>query len=58
MASTAGFLGFAISMLAAIFAVVFLLILSAKEWKATREKARSRSLVDARMNARLLRLNL
>jgi hypothetical protein len=47
----------------AIFAGLFLaillpLILSGEQWKAAQDKARQRRLADARMNARLLRLNL
>jgi hypothetical protein len=34
------------------------LILSGKEWAAAQEKARARRLADAKMNARLLRMNL
>lgn len=39
-------------------AILLPLILSARQWKAAEEKARTRRLVDARMNARLLRLNI
>jgi hypothetical protein len=50
----------------AIFAGLFLAILlsflpliqSGKQWTAAEDKARVRRLADARMNARLLRLNL
>ncbi len=41
------------------FVAIFLpLILSGKRWGATQERARSRRIADAKMNARLLRLNL
>lgn len=50
---------------AAIFVAIFaanfipmMLILSGERSKATQDKARERRLADARMNARLLRLNL
>ena len=42
-----------------MFMIVFLpLILSGRRWRAAEEKARARRIADARMNARLLRLNL
>lgn len=49
--------------LIAIFTGVFIsmlspLLLRGGFWKAEEEKARARRLADARMNARLLRLNL
>jgi len=34
------------------------LILSGRQWKAAQERARARRIADAKMNARLLRLNL
>jgi hypothetical protein len=39
-------------------AIILPLILSGEGWKAAQEKARARRLVDAKMNARLLRFNL
>jgi len=39
-------------------AIILPLVLSGEGWKAAQEKARARRLVDAKMNARLLRLNL
>jgi hypothetical protein len=43
----------------ALFAAIFLpLILSAERWRAAQDRARVRRIVDARMNARLLRLNI
>jgi len=52
----------AIAILMAIFVALlagFLpLILSGKRWKAAQARARVRRLAEAKMNARLLRLNL
>lgn len=45
----------------AIFAALFLpllIILSGARWKAAEDKTRARRIADAKMNARLLRLNL
>jgi len=50
----------------AIFVGIFLalilsflpLILSGKQWAAAQDRARARRIADARMNARLLRLNI
>ena len=42
------------SIFVAIFVAIFLSITSGKHWK----KARARRIADARMNARLLRLNI
>jgi hypothetical protein len=47
-----------IGVLVAFVASLFPIMLSGKRWKAAQEKAHMRRLVDARMNARLLRLNL
>jgi hypothetical protein len=48
-----------VSMFVAIFVAISLpLILSGKRWRAAEDKARARRIADARMNARLLRLNL
>lgn len=50
--------------LVAIFVAVFLPLaillpmMCGKQWRAEQDRARSRRLADARMNARLLRLNL
>jgi hypothetical protein len=46
-----------VSMLVAIFLPMFFM-LSGEQLKAEEEKARARRLVDAKMNARLLRFNL
>jgi threonine/homoserine/homoserine lactone efflux protein len=53
----------AISIFIAIFVALFVavllpLMLSGERWRAAQEKARARRIADARMNARLLRLNL
>jgi hypothetical protein len=43
----------------ALFAAIFLpLILSGERWSAAQDRARARRIADARMNARLLRLNI
>jgi len=43
----------------AIFVAIFLpLILSAEQWRAAEDRARARRIAEARMNARLLRLNI
>ena len=39
-------------------AIILPFIQSGEGWKAAQEKARARRLVDAKMNARLLRFNL
>ena len=51
------------AVLVAIFVSLFValslpLILSGKEWRAAEDRARARRLADAKMNARLLRLNI
>jgi len=50
-----------VAIFVAIFAANFLplmLILSGERWRAAQNKARARRIADARMNARLLRLNI
>jgi hypothetical protein len=50
-----------IAIFVAIFAAIFLplmIFLSRERWRAAEDKARARRLADARMNARLLRLNI
>ena len=43
----------------ALFVAIFLpLILSGELWRAAQDRARARRIADARMNARLLRLNI
>jgi len=39
-------------------AFFFLAMMSGKQWKAAEERGRARRLADAKMNARLLRLNI
>ncbi len=51
--------GIFIAIFVALFVAVLLpLIMSGERWRAAEEKARARRIADARMNARLLRLNL
>ncbi len=45
-----------VSVLIAIF--LPFVVMSGKQWKEAEEKARARRLADAKMNARLLRLNI
>jgi hypothetical protein len=48
-----------LAMFAGIFAaMVLLLVGSVKEWRAVEDRARERQIANARMNARLLRLNI
>jgi hypothetical protein len=48
-----------VAIFAAIFVPIFLpLFLSGEQWEAAEDKARARRLADAKMNARLLRLNI
>ena len=50
-----------IAIFVAIFAAIFIplmLILSEERWRAAEERAHARRIADARMNARLLRLNI
>jgi hypothetical protein len=43
----------------ALFVALFLpLMLSGERWRAAEDKARARRIADAKMNARLLRLNI
>jgi hypothetical protein len=42
----------------AILVAIFLSIMSGTHWKEAQDKARARRIADARMNARLLRLNI
>jgi hypothetical protein len=55
----ARFVAIFVAMLVALFVAIFLpLFLSGKRWKAAQDRARARRIADARMNARLLRLNI
>jgi hypothetical protein len=48
-----------VAIFVAISVAIFLpLVLSGKQWRAAQEKARGRRIADAKMNARLLRLNI
>jgi hypothetical protein len=48
-----------VAIFAAIFAAIFpLLVLSGERWRAAEDTARARRIAEARMNARLLRLNI
>jgi hypothetical protein len=50
-----------VAIFVSLFVSIFLpliLFLSGKEWRASEDKARARRIADARMNARLLRLNI
>ena len=48
-----------IAIFLAIFVAIFLpVLMSGEQWRAAQEKARARRLAEARMNARLLRLNI
>jgi hypothetical protein len=48
-----------VSVFVAMFSAVFLpLMLSGERWSAAQDRARARRTADARMNARLLRLNI
>lgn len=52
-------IGVFIAMFVSILVAVFLPpILSLKQWRAAQDRERARRLADAKMNARLLRLNL
>ena len=46
-----------VSIFVALFLMFLPLFLSGKRWTAAQDRARARRLADARMNARLLRLN-
>ncbi|HUE42738.1 MAG TPA: hypothetical protein VMP12_04200 [Candidatus Sulfotelmatobacter sp.] len=53
------FIAIFVSVLVAIFLAIFLpLFLSGERWKAAEDKARARRIADAKMNARLLSLNI
>jgi len=47
-----------VAIFVAILASFLPLIMSGKRWRAAEDRARARRLADARMNARLLRLNI
>ena len=48
-----------VAIFVALFVAIFSpLILSGESWRAAQDRARARRIADARMNARLLRLNI
>jgi len=47
-----------VSIFVALVASFLPLILSGERWRAAQDRARARRVADARMNARLLRLNI
>jgi hypothetical protein len=59
MEATAIFVAISAGIFASIFLAIFLpLFLSGERWRAAQDKARARRMADAKMNARLLRLNI
>jgi hypothetical protein len=55
----ARFVAIFIAIFVSLFVAIFLpLILSGEQWRAAQDRARARRIADARMNARLLRLNI
>jgi hypothetical protein len=59
MEATAIFVAISAGIFASIFLAIFLpLFLSGERWRAAQDKARVRRMADAKMNARLLRLNI
>jgi hypothetical protein len=53
------FVALFIAIFFALFVAILLsLILSGERWRAAEDRARERRIADARMNARLLRLNI
>jgi hypothetical protein len=59
MQATAALISICVSSLVAIFVAIFLpLILSGERAAAAQNRAHARRIADARMNARLLQLNL
>jgi len=48
-----------IAIFVAVFVpVILMLVLSGERWRAAQDRARARRIADAKMNARLLRLNI
>jgi hypothetical protein len=54
----ARFVAIFVAMFIALFVAIFLPLLSGERWRAAQDRARARRIADARMNARLLRLNI
>lgn len=52
------FVAILVAIFVAFMAIFLPLILSGERWRAAQERARARRIADAKMNARLLRLNL
>ena len=50
--------GFFIGIFVAMILIFLPVVLSGKRWRAAHERAHARRIADARMNARLLRLNI
>jgi hypothetical protein len=49
---------FVSSFVAIFLPLILAFVLSGKQWRAARDKARARRIAEYRMNARLLRLNI
>jgi hypothetical protein len=59
MEATAIFISISVAIFGAILlGILFPLFISGERWKAAQDRARARRIADAKMNARLLRLNL
>jgi uncharacterized protein YpmB len=59
MAAVGVFIAIFVALFAALFVAILLpFMMSGERWRAAEEKACARRIADARMNARLLRLNL
>jgi hypothetical protein len=58
MHALAIFVAISAAILVAIFLMFLPLILSGERWRAAQDRAHARRLADARMNARLLRLDI
>ena len=58
MEEAAVFVAILVALFVSLLLILLPLVLSGERWKAAEEKARARRMADARMNARLLRLNI
>ncbi|MGA2743137.1 MAG: hypothetical protein ABSE44_00455 [Candidatus Sulfotelmatobacter sp.] len=54
----ARFVAIFVAMFFALFPAIFVPLILSGEWRAAEDKARARRIADARMNARLLRLDI
>jgi hypothetical protein len=54
----ARFVAIFVAMFFALFPAIFVPLVLSGEWRAAEDKARARRIADARMNARLLRLDI